>query len=210
VSVETDQLYEARLEIVDFLVDAYADYPPEELLERLLDGEFVTPDGEVSETLDAGFDALERFAAEHADETAAAVREELELEYSRLFVGPRPVIQPHETYFREDTDFRGKGLAKVEASYGAGGWTAPDDYPEEDDHVAVEMAFLRYLIRRQQAGDEEAFGFQRVFHEEHLSQWIDEFAREVVDETDSTFYEAAAYILSGFVAFEEEIAGQMT
>ncbi len=35
--------------------------------------------------------------------------------------------------------FRG-GLAEVDASYGAAGWAPPEDDPEEDDFIAVEMA----------------------------------------------------------------------
>lgn len=210
MSVEPDAFYEARLELVNFLVDAYADYPPEELLERLLAGEFTVPDREVSDELDAGFDAIRRFADENAGRDVADVREDLEPEFTRLFVGPRPTIQPHETHFREDTDFRGSGLAKVEASYGAAGWSPPEDYPEEDDHVAVELAFLRYLIKEQRRGREETFGFQRVFHDEHLSHWIDEMAADVVEHADEPFYEAAGHLLAGYVSFEEEIASQMT
>lgn len=209
MSVDQTALYEARLELVNFLVDAYADYPPIELLERLLEKEFTIPEGEVSAELDAGFAALERFAEENADRTAEEVRDDLEVEYTRVFVGPRPPVQPHETYYREETDFRGAGLAKVEASYNAAGWTPPEEYPEEDDHVAVELAFLRYLVKRQRSGDEEAFGFQRVFHDEHLSHWIDDMAADVVETTDETFYEAAGHLLAGYVGFEDEIADQM-
>jgi TorA maturation chaperone TorD len=209
VSVDQEGLYEARLELVNFLVDAFADYPPEALLERLLDGEFRMPDEPVSEDLDAGFERLRQFVADNEDRDLAAVRDDLESEYTRVFVGPRPPVLPHETYYRDDTDFRGAGLAKVEASYGAAGWNPPEEYPEENDHVAVELAFLRYLVERQRAGDEETFGFQRVFHEEHLSHWIDDCAADVVETTDDPFYEAAGHLLAGYVAFEAEIAGQV-
>ncbi|MFQ3320300.1 MAG: TorA maturation chaperone TorD [Natronomonas sp.] len=209
MSVDQEALYDARLELVNFLIDAFADYPPVELLDRLLSGEFTIPDEPVSAELDAGFETLEQFVAENEGRDPEAVRDDLEGEYTRVFVGPRPPILPHETSYRDDTDFRGQGLAEVEASYGAAGWAPPEEYPEESDHVAVELGFLRYLIERQRAGHEETFGFQRVFHEEHLSEWIDDCANDVLEETDSTFYEAAAHLLSGFVTFEEEIAGQM-
>jgi len=209
MTLDQSALYETRLELSAFLVDAFADYPPTELIERLLAGEFRVPETSVSDTLDTGFDRLRTFADENEGRDAEAVRDDLEREYTRVFVGPRPPVLPHETHYREDTDFRGKGLAEVEASYAAAGWSPPDEYPEEDDHVAVEMAFLRHLIERQQGGDEETFGFQRVFHDEHLSEWIDDCARDVLDNTDEPFYEAAGYLLSGYVAFEAEIAVQM-
>lgn len=209
MSLDQEALYETRLELAGFLVDAFADYPPEELLERLLEGEFTLPDEGISEELDTGFEKLREFVAENDGRDVDEVRDDLEHEYTRVFVGPRPPVLPHETYYREDTDFRGKGLAEVEASYSAAGWSPPEEYPEENDHVAVELAFLRYLVRRQRQGAEETFGFQRVFHEQHLSEWIDDCARDILDNTDEPFYEATAYLLSGYVAFEEEIAGQM-
>ncbi|QLK26318.1 molecular chaperone TorD family protein [Natrinema zhouii] len=209
MSMDQQALYDARLELVNFLIDAFADVPTEAFVETLLSGDVLVPDASVSDRLDRGFAALEAFIDENRDREADAVRDDLEREFTRLFVGPRPPVLPHETYYREDTDFRGEGLATVEASYGAAGWSPPDEYPEENDYVAVELAFLRYLIRRQRSGDVETFGYQRVFHEEHLSEWIDDLAADVRERTDERFYEAVAALLEGCIAFEEEIAMQM-
>ncbi|WP_226479392.1 TorD/DmsD family molecular chaperone [Natrinema amylolyticum] len=209
MSVDQQALYDARLELVNFLIDAFADVPTESFVETLLSGDVSLPEESVSERLDRGFAELEAFIEENRDRDPDAVRDDLESEFTRLFVGPRPPVLPHETYYREDTDFRGSGLAEVEASYAAAGWSPPEEYPEENDYVAVELAFLRYLIRRQRGGDEETFGYQRVFHEEHLSEWINDLAADVRERTDERFYEAVAALLEGDVAFEEEIAIQM-
>ena len=209
MSVDQRALYEARLELVNFLIDAFADVPNREFVETLLDDEIAFPEGSVGDRLDRGFERLETFIEDNEDRDPEAVRDDLEREFTRLFVGPRPPILPHETYYREDTDFRGSGLTEVEASYGAAGWSPPEDYPEENDYVAVELAFLRNLIRRQREGYEETFGYQRVFHEEHLSEWIPAFADDVRERTDEPFYEGVADVLAGYVAFEEEIAMQM-
>lgn len=209
MSLDQHALYDARLELVNFLIDAFADVPSETFVETIRSEDVLLPDESVSEDLDSGFAALETFIEENRDRDTATVREALESEFTRLFVGPRPPILPHETYYREDTDFRGKGLANVEASYAAAGWSPPDDYPEENDYVAVELAFLRYLIRQQRAGHEETVGYQRVFHEEHLSEWIPALAADIRERSDERFYEAVASILEGYVAFEAEIAMQM-
>ena len=206
MSVNQEALYDARLELVNFLIDAFADVPDEEFVGTILSEDVLLPDEGAGEKLDRGFETLEAFIDENRDRDVDAVRDDLEREFTRLFIGPRPPILPHETYYREDTDFRGAGLAKVEASYGAAGWSPPEDYPEENDYVAVELAFLRYLIRQQRAGYEETVGYQRVFHEEHLSEWIPAFADDVRETTDERFYVAVASILEGYVAFEEEIA----
>ncbi|ELY99506.1 TorD/DmsD family molecular chaperone [Natrialba asiatica] len=209
MSVDQRALYVARLELVNFLIDAFADAPSTAFVETLLDDGITVPDGSVGETLDRGFERLETVLDENEGRDPELVQDELEREFTRLFVGPRPPILPHETYYREDTDFRGTGLTEVEAGYGAAGWSPPDDYPEENDYVAVELAFLRNLIRRQRTGDEETFGYQRVFHEEHLSAWIDDLAADIRERTDEPFYAAVADVLEGDIAFEEEIAMQM-
>ncbi|NHN48946.1 molecular chaperone TorD family protein [Halostella sp. JP-L12] len=206
--MDTDALYDARIELLDFAIDALGDVPSEAFIADLAE-EVTVPDDEVNPALDEGFDALERFAERTADRPADALREDLAGEYTRLFVGPRPLVVPHETHYRDDTKFVGEGLAEVEESYAAVGWEPPEDYPEENDFVAVELGFLRNLVRRQRNGEVEAFGYERVFLDEHLLRWIDDFAADVREETDEDLYLAAAGIAEGLVAFEDELAAQM-
>jgi len=203
------ELYEARLELIDFCIEAFWDVPDESFVERLLGGGIETPEGSVNEPIDEGFEALRRWREANRDRPAGTVREELNREYTHLFVGPRPPVLPHETNYREDTDFLGEGLAAVEASYGAAGWSPPEDYPEEADFLAVELAFLRYLVERQRAGAEEAFGFERVFLDEHLDHWVDAFVEDVRAEADPGLFLAAALVFQGLVRFEDELVAQM-
>ena len=202
-------VYEARLELVDFVIDVFWDVPDEAFIERLLTGEVQLPEDSINDQLDEGFGMLAAWIDENADRSVSAVQDELEREYTNLLVGPRPPVLPHETNYREDTEFIGEGLAEVDASYGAAGWSPPEDYPEEDDFVAVEMAFLRYLIERQREGDEETVGYERVFIEQHLSEWVVDFADEMREEADDGLFLAAALICEGLVRFEDEIVAQI-
>jgi TorA maturation chaperone TorD len=202
-------VYEARLELVDFVIDVFWDVPEEAFVERLLTGEVQLPDDSINDQLDEGFEMLRAWIDENADRPVADVRNELELEYTDLLVGPRPPVLPHETNYREDTEFIGEGLAEVDASYAAAGWAPPEDYPEEDDFVAVEMAFLRYLIERQREGDAETVGYERVFIEQHLSEWVVDFADEMREEADDGLFLAAALVCEGLVRFEDEIVAQI-
>lgn len=207
--VDDADVYDARLEIVDFLVEVFHDVPDGEFVGSLLAGELRIPEGEVNEPLDYGFERLQGFVDDNADRDASAVQEELEREYTRVFVGPRPPVLAHESYYREDTDYMGEGLAQVQASYSAAGWAPPEDYGEEDDFVAVELAFLRHLIERQRNGVEEAFGYERVFLDEHLLEWTEEFVIDLREQTESGLYVAAADLFQGFVRFEDELVAQM-
>jgi putative dimethyl sulfoxide reductase chaperone len=206
--MDDEEIYAARIELVDFLIEALWNPPSEEFVGELLSGEIRTPES-VDETLDAGFGKLRSFIEENEGRPIEEVRTELKREYTRVFVGPRPPVTAHETYYREEMNYLGRGKSEIEASYGAAGWSPPEDYPEEADFVAVELAFLRWLIERQRRGAEEAFGYERVFLEEHLTRWIDDCAGDVVEYADGEFYEAVGHLLEGVVEFEAELAGQM-
>lgn len=207
--MDDDAIYAARIELVDFLIEALWNPPTEEFVESLLSGEIRFPTEGIDDDLDAGFERLRAFIDANEGRPVEEVQTELNREYTRIFVGPRPPVTAHESYYREDMDYLGKGKAMVESSYGAAGWKPPESYPEEADYVAVELAFLRRQIERQRTGAEEAFGYERVFLEEHLTRWIDDCAADVVEYADSAFYEAVGHLLSGVVEFEDELAGQM-
>ncbi|WP_336358208.1 TorD/DmsD family molecular chaperone [Haloarcula sp. CGMCC 1.6347] len=202
-------VYEARLELVDFVIDVFWDVPEEVFVERLLSGEVQLPEDSINDQLDEGFEVLATWIDENADRSVSAVQDDLEREYTNLLVGPRPPVLPHETNYRADTEFIGEGLAEVDASYAAAGWAPPEEYPEENDFVAVEMAFLRYLIERQREGDEETVGYERVFIEQHLSEWVVDFTDEMRKEADDGLFLAAALICEGLVRFEDEIVAQV-
>ncbi|SEO67886.1 chaperone TorD involved in molybdoenzyme TorA maturation [Halogranum amylolyticum] len=207
--MDDSAVYDARTELVDFVVEVFWDVPDRAFVDRLLSDEVAVPDQRVNDALDEGFDALGEFVETNRGRDLDDVHEELEVEYTRVFVGPRPPVLPHESYYREDTDYLGQGLADVEASYAAAGWKPPEDYAEENDFVAVELAFLRWIIGRQATGAEEAFGYERVFLDEHLTTWVDDFVDDVLAETDHDLFRAAALVLRGLVEFEDELVAQM-
>ncbi|MFB6223538.1 MAG: molecular chaperone [Haloarcula sp.] len=202
-------VYEARLELVDFVIDVFWDVPNETFVETLLSGDIQLPEDSINDQLDEGFEMLEAWIDENADRPTTDVQDDLQTEYTDLLVGPRPPVLPHETNYRDDTEFIGEGLAEVEASYAAAGWAPPGEYPEEEDFIAVEMAFLRYLIERQREGDAETVGYERVFIEQHLSEWIVDFTAEMREEADDGLFLAAALVCEGLVHFEDEIVAQI-
>lgn len=211
-----EAVYRARLEVVDFLVEVFWDVPREEFLMGLFGDEFQVPDDEVNERMDRGFDRLGRFVDANRDRPVETVADELNREFTRLFVGPRPPVLPHETAVREDADYGGEGLAEVQAAYSAAGWSSPEEYPEEDDYLAVELAFVRDLIERQRAGHDETFGFERVFLDEHLLTWHEPFLEAVRDaveadddlDPEADLFLAAVEVFAGFVVFEDELVAQ--
>jgi len=208
-TMQDQQIYDARLELIDFVIKVFEDTPEEEFVEKLLGDEVELPDDSINDPMDEGFETLTAWREANAGRPTDEIQQELTEEYTELFVGPRPPILPHETMYRDDTEFIGEGLAEVEASYSAAGWPLPDEYPEENDFIAVEMAFLRDLVDRQRNGKQEAVGFERVFLDEHLDHWIDDFVEDMRGEVDGGLYLAGALITQGLVEFEHTIVAQI-
>ncbi|SHG73511.1 TorD/DmsD family molecular chaperone [Halobaculum gomorrense] len=209
--MSTDELavYDARIELIDFPIEVFHDTPSREFLDRLLSGDVRVPEDHVNDHLDAGFDHVRAFVEANADADRDELYADVKQKYTTVFVGPRPPVLLHETYYRDDTDFIGQGLAEVESSYSAAGWQPPEEYGEENDFVAVELAFLRWLVDKQRQGMEEAFGYERVFLDTHLTTWVEAAVDDVHEETDNDLFLAAAEILLGLVEFEDEIVAQV-
>mgnify|MGYP000179839633 CR=1 FL=1 len=207
--MDDDAVYAARIELIDFPIEVFWDSPTEAFVSDLLDGTVQLPDESVTPALDEGFEVLDTWIGDNRDRDPGSVQSALDREYTRLFVGPRPPVLPHETYYREDTDFLGEGVAAVEDSYAAVGWEPAEEYPEESDFVAVELAFLRHLVERQREGSEAAFGYERVFLDEHLLQWADPFLEDLRTEADAGLFLAAGLVLRGLLTFEDELVAQM-
>lgn len=204
-----NELHAARIELVDFLIEVFWDAPTEDFVERIVHGDIEVPTDAVNDRLDEGFVALEAWRDDVRGDPVETIHERVEREYTDLFVGPRPPVLPHETYYRDDTEFIGQGLAEVEASYAAAGWAPPEDYPEENDFIAVELAFLRTLVEWQADGREEAYGYERVFIDEHLAEWVDPFLADLRDEVDEGLFLAGGLVFAGLVAFEDELVAQL-
>jgi len=204
-----EDLHDARLELVDFLVEVFWDVPSEDFIDRLRGDDISLPDEPVNDRMDEGFELLRAWREDVQDRPLDELQDDLETEYTDLFVGPRPPVLPHETNYRDDTEFIGTGLAEVEAAYSAAGWSPTEEYPEENDFIAVELAFLRALIDWQAQGREEAFGYERVFLDEHLSTWVDPFVADLRREADPGLFLVAGLVFAGLVEFEDELVAQL-
>ena len=178
--------------LYDFLSSAFADPPEPEAIAELASVDLGVDGPTAGETsLGDGLEALREWGDSVDDPQAEADR--LAREHTRLFVGPKPVLQIHESYYAED--YLGKPLAKVKGTYAAQNLQPGEDLREEADHAAVELAALATLCRR---GDEEDVAF---FLREH-GWWLPELAEDVREMTDEPFYEAIATILDGLVEFD--------
>jgi TorA maturation chaperone TorD len=127
----------------------------------------------------------------------AAEADRLTTEFTHLFVGPRPKLQIHESYYAGD--YLGEPLAAVTDSYTQLGVAPAPDLKEEADHAAVELAALRELTA-------ERDDRKRVFLEDH-GDWFADLADDIKSSTEEPFFEAIADMVAGLVAFDADRQG---
>ncbi|ELY53345.1 TorD/DmsD family molecular chaperone [Natronolimnohabitans innermongolicus] len=178
---------EAAGELADlyaFISGALADPPDESGVERLAAERF--PRDASPQALANGYQRLRQWQAGVDDPAEAAA--ELGRVHTRLFVGPRPRMQIHESWYADD--YLGEPLAAVKRSYRDLGIRPSSDLREEADHAAVEFAALAMLARD---GDDD---LRRAFLTIH-GWWLPELATDVQEMADHPFYEAVGWLIDG-------------
>ncbi|RLB68002.1 MAG: hypothetical protein DRH08_02240 [Deltaproteobacteria bacterium] len=128
-----------------------------------------------------------------------AGQEALQLDYSRLFLGPFEIpAKPYgSVYLDGEKIVMGDSTLQALALYREGSFEIAEDFREMPDHVAVELEFLYLLsFRIGQAKDDEErnclVALKRRFLEEHLGRWIGTFSEAIRKSADSDFYKQLA------------------
>lgn len=130
--------------------------------------------------------------------------EELEFDFNRLFVGPnRLEVSPYESTYRnaERVLMQGETLA-VRRFYEKAGLVVSKKNIDPDDHIALELEFVCYLLENSL---EDAMYYQiyQEFLEEHLFHWIDSHCELIQEKTVNTILIGISYILQGLLLEEK-------
>lgn len=181
-----------------FLSGVLADPPRKTAVSEFRAGLLPEPSGLPTAQLQRGFHSIQAWADTIEDVEATATA--LDREHTRLFVGPRPSLQIHESYYAGD--YLGTPLAALKRTYAELGIQSSEDRKEEADHAAVELAALAVLSRT--ATDRTTA--KRTFLREH-GGWLPSLAEDIRAEAESPFYRAVGDILAGLVRYDTDRLG---
>ena len=177
------------------------------------------PEFAEEKVFDSMFEAATRI---HPDLAARAHRmreafsteepENLQLDYTRLFLGPNEIIaQPYGSLWisGEKILMQDSTMAVLQL-YREGGFELDEDFRELPDHIAAELEFLYLLIYRENQAKRtggsdaltSAMGLRRRFLGDHLGRWIGPFTAAVRAGAKSNFYRELAELTSRFVSME--------
>jgi TorA maturation chaperone TorD len=195
----------ARADLCRLLAACYYQPGPEFAEERVFDS-MRTAAAEV----DAELVALAQAMAEAFD---AQPLEELQIDYTRLFLNPTgPLASPYESAWLAGRDpmFVGEITQSVLDSYRQGGYDVDLSFRDLPDHIAAELEFLYTLVfleaRAAASGNDaeraEAIDLRRRFVEQHLGRWIGPFAEALRSGGETALYRTLADVTERFVRSE--------
>ncbi len=124
--------------------------------------------------------------------------EELQVEYTRLFIGPFGVaVPPYGSYYLEKTgEVMGETTREVMQLYRKAGLAIDKEFTELPDHIAVELEFAYYLVTTINNPDvrdsENKYGILHALYTQFYSLYfipfISAFSNRLLQETDNDFY----------------------
>ena len=193
----------------DVLKQIFYVEPAKSLLQTLRDNEIFDsfPFREEENLIDTGIKIINQFftAKQNKDDEMTS---EVRWDFTQLFVGPYALpAPPWESVYRsnehllyQDTAFE---VRKEYLKYNF----IPKNYPHEaDDHIGFELDFMLQLALN---SSEDALKDSKKFLDEHLTQWIADFSRDVQKHALTEFYRGAAIILKGFIAEDLKLLNEL-
>jgi putative dimethyl sulfoxide reductase chaperone len=162
-----------------------------------------------------GQDALDHYLRMTEAPEPHQVIAELAADFAGLFLnaGGRPAYPYESVHTSPERLLMQQARAEVRQAYVAAGLTRSDGCREPEDHIALEMEFMRHLcsctVAALQQGNPEPARMhlqrQRQFLERHLLAWGPKFCEDVVRNATTDFYRAVGCLLRDFLRFEKEM-----
>ncbi len=132
-------------------------------------------------------------------------REDLAVEFARLFIGPAPPLaMPFASYYlSESHTLMTEATLGVRKKYLEAGLAVKDLHRIPDDHIGIELDFLYYLttniLELSGSGKEEEaeklLNIRQAFLKDHFALWVPLFANRITESAEEEFYRGAASLL---------------
>ncbi len=219
--IDTGELanaHDARAKLYGFLSRLFRVEVDQLLLDQLRSMHFPAETG--NDKMDSGY----RKIAEYVYTSGSATLQELAVDYVRAFIGhgvdAHAAAYPFESVYTNVKRLMMAGARdEVLALYRSEGIEKSPDWHDPEDHIALELEFMRVLAERSakalRDGDEAEASrlakVQRAFVKDHLENWLPTFARDMRSFAKTNLYLGLADLVEGFVqtdrGFLDELAG---
>ena len=197
-----------RADVYRLLADVFNAEPTAEMLDSLRRPEVVNAFEPLGITFAEELDRLE------ADLGKDRLLEELQCEYTRLFIGPGKHVGPYESLHRDDhpSGHWGPSTAEVKRFVEHHGLSYEQEFHGMPDHISAEFQFISMLADAEaealERGEDEkadqAAKIRRTFHLEHVVRWVAVFCDKVVEAAAFCFYKDFARMAKALVEIDTD------
>ena len=195
----------ARARVYQFLSTLYRDEIPQWLVQKMAEDDFADKVGTLlkSCTIQDLCSGLNKMTADLQSGSAREVFKKLRYEYAALFLnaGANPTFPYESCYTNQEPLVMQTPVAELRALYRKAGVHKNKEFMDIDDHIAVELEFMRYQAEKAaftQENQEEQFNFLR----EHLMGWNDEFCAVLTSAAQTDFYKGLSKLTMSFLSNE--------
>jgi TorA maturation chaperone TorD len=175
-----------------------------ELIDKIRDPTFL----KILSELGLGLDKL------FTDKPNQKLLHDLQVEYTRLFLGPGKHISVYESAQRKDDtgSLWGKSTSRVKRFIEATGLKFRKGYGGIPDHIGVELDFMQRLTQEESLAwkkkDHDSaircLEVEKRFMDEHLNEWVPGFCDKVAKESKKSFYGQMAKLTKKFIKFDKK------
>jgi TorA maturation chaperone TorD len=140
---------------------------------------------------------------------------DLAAEYASLFLGmgKKNVYLVESVYLGKDHLLYEKPYHEIVQAYKSLGYEKDKDFPEPEDHVAVEFEFMaklcRWTSKTLDDGEVEKgmayLNLQKEFLTDHMNKWVPLLCQELEKTATLPFYKALAHLTKGFITLDDGI-----
>lgn len=131
--------------------------------------------------------------------------QEMRTEYARLFIMPGGVQPVESVYLSGKPLLMGEPWQKVKQFYERNGLVLEQPALHPEDHAAVELSFMAYLIENKADIRE-----QKLFFAEHISRWFYLLFDKITNHEAALFYKQMAACGALFIETEESYLAKVS
>jgi len=208
---QDEKLYQQRAQIYGWLSILLRDEISEELFEKMRGEGFRSAWRDLVGrcSLDDLKAALERLLV-YLDQAGGQDWSALRYEYADIFLnaGANPAY-PYASFYITRTPLLMGAIPEVRRFYRQAEVHKSPTYPDLDDHLSVELEFMRFLAESVVAAGEQAAEWEKLqwqFLRDHLMGWAMEFCAVLSSSAQSGFYQALAEITLQFLVQDRALA----
>lgn len=213
---ELATLCDKRVATYAFIARIYRVEVDQAFLDELRAMKFPVSSG--NESIDKGYHLMARFVSN----TWKSTLTDLAIDYVRTFIGHGvdgfSAAYPFESvYTSEKRLLMQEARDEVLMAYRANKLDKSEDWKDSEDHIALELEFMRTLAERSAAalreGNDdmasELLAAQKNFLEEHLISWVPMMTSDMKKFSCTDLYQGLAYLTDGFLEEDRAFLGSV-